>query len=128
VPDLAAIAESQWAAVLAEVPSDMRWKAMDRLPLERRTKALEIVLEVGEAEDRRRKAARDEMAFPHPLPGGSGPLPARRPERQVAFRLRAEQYDDLVEAAHIVGLKPAQLARMMTVRGVAQVLHEREAS
>src|SRR4051812_6166362 len=45
-------------------------------------------------------------------------------DHQISFRLTPVQYDQVAAAAKVVGLKPAQLARMLTLRGVAQVLRE----
>ncbi len=57
------------------------------------------------------------------------PDPQLKPSRpgrvqQLNFRLTAGEHADLLRAADILGLRPTQVARLLTLRGVNQVLRE----
>ena len=126
IPDLKQIPEDRWRPLLRQIPAAVRGKAIDTAAFGRFGDVARAVGEVDQEEHERRGAASvDWVAFPPPLPGGAGEVPKPRArQRQVAFRLYRPQYDDLDKAAKKLGLKPAQLARLLTLRGVAQVLAE----
>ena len=69
---------------------------------------------------------------PHPIPDLAAIPRERWPEVFAMSAPRARQLaisrlpERLSEAAELLGMKPGQLARLLTVRGVAQVLAESE--
>jgi hypothetical protein len=125
VPDLSRLPRERWAEALRQVPFAVREKAAWTLgDLKTITEAGVLAREIEAQEQDRRKAARDAIAFPGPLPGGRGALPRRPRYQQVNFRLLRGQHERLCEAAAMLGMKPTQLARTLTLRGVAQVIAE----
>ena len=63
------------------------------------------------------------VATPRVPEGTAVPAPPAR--RQVNISLGGERYEQLTQASVGVGLKPAQLARLLVVRGVDQMLRSR---
>ena len=126
VPDLNAIAEERWLEILGPLTHRVRKRAayIVRDPeSNRRASLLVTTLELeaaGERHDTERRASR-----PSRLPIPEVPLVASRPSsRQVNFRISTTQHERLAEAARRVGVKPGQLARMLTLRGVEHMLWE----
>jgi hypothetical protein len=130
VLDLTQIPRERWPEAMRLVSGRGRYLAMSRLetvPL--RTAASRVRDDVDAEERDRRRRARERMAFPPPLPGAQGGLPETRrspAQPQVNFRLSRRQHELVKEAADLVGLKPGQLARVLTLRGVGQVLAEHD--
>src|SRR4051812_13559883 len=130
LPDLGAMPREQWEEALRQVPGWIRQKAVSTAgDMAGMTEASTLALRIDAEEHERRKAARLAAAFAAPLPGadGSTPRAPRSRYRQVNFRLLIDQHDELGEAAKVLAMKPAQLARLLTIRGVAQVLAEARA-
>ena len=50
--------------------------------------------------------------------------PLRSSPRQVSFRITDEDHARLAHASELVGLRPAQLARLLVLRGAAGLLRE----
>ena len=129
IPALEEIPQERWAEALRLTGPRARQMAVSRVPPELTVEASMVEFEVTGAEIDRHRRARNGTAFPPPLPDGADELPAPRvaPIRpQINFRLTREQHARLSEAAELLGMKPGQLARLLTVRGVAQVLAERD--
>jgi hypothetical protein len=74
---------------------------------------------VGEllADDRR-----GDLEEPPAMPAGAPP--ARGAGRQVNLRLGPAEHDRLVAAARLFAMRPATLARVLTVRGVDRAPYE----
>jgi hypothetical protein len=128
VPDLANIPEERWRDVLRQVPDEHRHRAARLLPPPAGTRAIMHWLELAKEDHERTQAAHEKAAFPGPLPRPAATRARLSRDHQVSFRLTPAQYAEVQEAGNMLGLKPAQLARMLTLRGVAQVLAERDAS
>lgn len=125
VPDLARIPQERWREVLAQTTSDARRQSIYTTP-EGQNRAVQLWFELEIEDHDRLAAARARAHRPTALPGSTGPLPAQETsQRQVSFRLSAAEHARLREAAGYLGLRSAQLARLVTVRGVGQVLDER---
>jgi hypothetical protein len=127
VLDLSQVPEDQWVDALVHFHPSTYHMSADTVGFERVGKALAAAgrAELDRAAKRERPRAKPESWwFPPGLPTPEiGPAPTRR-RRQVNFRLRAAQYDDLAEAAELMNMRPTQLAGLLVVRGVDQILRE----
>jgi hypothetical protein len=123
VPDLARIPREHWKEVLLASHPNVRRMALSASDADLADQA-RIELEVSAQENEARRRAKAEAAFPEGLPVAELRRPRTTRPRQVNFRLAATQYDDLVAVADLLGLRPAQTARLLTTRGVQQVLRE----
>lgn len=65
--------------------------------------------------------ARDALRAAPRMPAGA---PPPRGGRQIKFRLGPQEHARLVEAAKLFAMRPATLARTLTVRGVERALYE----
>jgi hypothetical protein len=124
VPDLDAIPEDRWPGVLRQIPGHIRHKAAGLLVGARMGAAMKVVIDLAAEESRRLDEAYEKVGFPGPLPSPNARKARLSRHHQVSFRLTPGQYSQTVDAANALGLKPAQLARLLTLRGVAQVLAE----
>ena len=123
MPDLARIPRERWVEVLRQTHPSVREKASQTLgEIALMGEANRIAWRILAEENARKQAARASIAFPAPLPGAA--VPRRTRFKQVNFRLTRAQYDDLCEAASIIGMKPTALARMLAIRGATQMLAE----
>jgi hypothetical protein len=123
IPDLAKIPRERWEEVLRQTHPSIREKASQTLgELKLMTEANTIGWRILDEERARAKAARTVVAFPTPLPGAT--VPKRTRYKQVNIRLPPARYEDLCEAATIIGMKPTALVRLLTIRGVTQMLAE----
>jgi hypothetical protein len=123
IPDLARIPRERWEEVLRQTHPTVREhasRALDELKLV--AEANVIGWRIRDEELARAKAARKVVAFPAPLPGAV--VPKRTRYKQVNIRLPPARYEDLCEAASIIGMRPTALVRMLTIRGVTQILAE----
>ena len=125
VPDLSAMPREAWKDALR--PLD-RWgrkralRTVGALLDEPHTHASMLVREL-EIEAAERRIPPSPRLPPAPdLPGADAAGRERR--RQVNFRLGPGEHDDLLRAAATVGLRPAQFARLMTVRGAGATLRQ----
>lgn len=124
VPDLERLPRERWEEALRQIPRFVRSRAIFTAE-ERWGEAGKLVSEIESDEDERRIAADARVAFPPPVPGrGATPAPRARGGRQVNFRLSPADHQRLADAAELLGLKVAQLARLLALRGVAQILEE----
>ena len=120
LPNLREIPEGDWRAVLRPLPHLSRRLALGRLGR-------------SPTGDEWMMLAELELSDPLPMrvvtptaPEGvavGAEAPPRR--RQVNVSLSAERHERLAQAARGVGLKPAQLARLLITRGVDQMLRSR---
>ena len=125
IPDLERLSEDRWPEALRQVPSDVRWTAARRLARpEDAPKVVALILDIDGEDAARRKALDRAVAFPPPLPGARAPARARRRQRQINFRLTADEHDRVAEAATLLGMKPTAFARLLTLRGTWQVIAE----
>jgi hypothetical protein len=115
IPDLDRIPQEQWREVLAPLRRATRQVAMSGTQRDFRAAAVLV----GEllADDRP-----TDLEEPPPMPAGAPP--ARGAGRQVNFRLGAAEYERLMAAARLFAMRPATLARVLTVRGVDRALYE----
>ncbi len=63
-----------------------------------------------------------DLASP-PIPGAAG----RHDRRQINFRITEEQHRELTEAGRELGVRPAQLARMLALNGARRILYDARA-
>jgi len=129
VPDLDRLPRERWEEVLRQVPPAVREFAASALSThEDVLEAHAVAREINYDEYDRKQRAREAIGFPPPVPVPEAPRPLgqRRAPHQVNFRLHPVQYEKLVDAAEFLGMKPSQLARFLTLRGVSQVLAERD--
>jgi hypothetical protein len=124
VPDLMAIPEERWREVLRQVPDEHRHRAARVLPQPHGANAIMLWLDLAREDQQRRQAADEKTAFPGPLPRPDARKTRLGRDHQISFRLSPAQYGQIIDAAKTLGLKPAQLARMLTLRGVTQILSE----
>jgi hypothetical protein len=115
IPDLDRIPQERWREVLAPLRRGTRRVAMSGTQRDFRSAAILV----GEllADD-----GRVDLGAPPAMPTGAPP--AREAGRQVNFRLGATEHDRLVAAARLFAMRPATLARVLTVRGVDRALYE----
>ena len=126
VPDLKQIPRDQWREALRSVRSaQARRVALDEAgPLW--GEAVQELFHLETEEWERRRAAEERTERPQPLPVPPAPRAQGRAGRQVNFRLADRDHADLKRASSVLGLRSATLARLLTLRGVAQVLAEHD--
>ncbi len=125
VPDLTQIHPDAWREVLIPLTHGARLFAATHPLLERAARVRATAL-VDSMPPPPSVVAQAEMTA-----GVAIPVPAagelRRP-RQVNFRLLPGEHAALARAAAILGTRPGQLARMLTLNGVRRVLAEHDAA
>lgn len=122
IPALDRIPRERWREVMAPLRPMARKSAANAVALGGISAALALVGELEIADAAPQAAALD--APPPRLPAGSPPKHPNASSRQINFRLAAGQYERLVRAAGLYGVRPTTLARMMTVAGVDRALYE----
>jgi hypothetical protein len=127
VPDLTAIPEEHWLAVLIEAhpltyPAARAGLHGDQV----RRAAIACGQAIMERPPPRETpvAAFQAAAYPQGIPGIDVRPPSIEPPRQVNFRLSAEEYEQLQRTARLLGVRPSAAARLLAIRGVQQVLRE----
>lgn len=130
IPDLPKIPRERWRAVLEQTHPSVRQYAIRTarvVDLAAGALADRLVVEIQRVERaaRERHAAAAQSPQPVPTPRASRER-RRRYSRQIGFRLTPDEHADLARAAETLSLRPAQVARMLVVRGVHQVLREAE--
>lgn len=120
-PDLRRIPRERWRSALA--PLSGRARRVAAATVSGPDDVLDVMQLIGELmlED---PLAPRERPVPVPRTPRAGPPPARGASRQVSFRLGAHEHAQLVRAAGLFALRPAVLARLLTVRGVERALYE----
>ena len=127
-PDLRTLPRERWREELERVDHRRRMSAYfalahdPALQGEAMQVIEDILLDIGL--DARRPTL--ERALPY-LPVPAAPAPRRGTSVQVNVRLRRDQHADLVEAAALLGLKPAQLAKAFIADGTRRLLIQRDA-
>ncbi|HVS29052.1 MAG TPA: hypothetical protein VHE14_05840 [Solirubrobacteraceae bacterium] len=126
IPDLAAIDPSQWKAVLRPINPWAREFAIRRMDWRdlRRLDADVIVRELRREEAQLRRDGLRRAARADGLPSSHGTprLTPRRTNRQLNVRLPPEHRERLEQAADLLGMSAAGLARMLIVHGANRVL------
>lgn len=120
IPDLARIPRAAWRAALRPLHPATRQLALSTVrSVEDAREARNLVGELllADAPPPYARIARGPR-----LPVGDPP--PRGTSRQVNFRLGPGEHAQLVEAAELFALRPAALARLLTVRGVERVMYE----
>ena len=122
VPDLRRIPRAQWRDVLSPLSPLTRRLSMGSagsLAAVRDAMCLvgELILSDGVPSQQR------PLGMPPRMPAADPP-PRGATRRQVSFRLGPDEYARLEEVAELFALRPAALARMLTVRGVERTLYE----
>lgn len=117
VPYLQRIPEDRWRDALAP----LSFAAQRAAGLRGGRAATMLVMEMRYCEGGA-DAVRD--AAPVVLRGAPPREPGRGAGRQVGFRLGPTEHERLAQAARLHGVRPATLARMLTVRGVEAALRE----
>ncbi|HEX8104527.1 MAG TPA: hypothetical protein VF533_18060 [Solirubrobacteraceae bacterium] len=121
VPDLARIDRARWVEVLLPLSRKDRMDAALH-PLIRGGAAYEVAKDLPPPAS---EAAWSAIGGAPAVPVPSAPS---RAARQVNFRLTDEELADLQRAAHVLGLRPTQLARMLVLNGVRRMLVEHDAA
>jgi hypothetical protein len=120
IPDLSRIPQEGWKQSLRPLSPFSRRLAVNSAPFEtvRDATALvgELMIEDGPPPHQRSPGRPPRMPAGDPPPRGAS--------RQVNFRLGPGEYARLVEAAELYALRPAALARLLTVRGIDRALYE----
>jgi hypothetical protein len=127
VLDLNQVPEEHWADALTHFHPSTYTASAETVGLERvgRAIAAGARAELNRAGQRSRRRAKPESWwFPPGLPTPDVSRPAHRRRRQVNFRLGHAQYDQLADAAKLMSMRPTQLASLLVVRGVDQILRE----
>jgi hypothetical protein len=126
-PDLSQIPRERWREVLRETHRSVREDAARTamsIDLAAGAHAIGLMLEINQEETAMRDRASQAAAIADPLPVARLKRSRAGRIRQLNFRLTAAEHADLLRAADILGLRPTQVARMLTMRGVNQVLRE----
>lgn len=119
IPDLARLPRERWLEALRPLRPFTRQLARNTARTQEEVIAAGILIGRLLVEDR----PVGMLPPPPRLPGAADP-PSRSPSRQVSFRLGPEEHARLLEAARAYGMRPAVLARLLTVRGVDGALHD----
>lgn len=120
VPDLGRLPQERWREVLRPLRPGTRQIARNTVATQAEVVAAGILIGELLIEDGSVRARG--LSAPPRMPVAD--LPASGPRRQVSFRLGAGEHARLVEAARLFGMRPAVLARALTVRGVDRALYE----
>jgi hypothetical protein len=129
IPDLSAIPEGEWIAVLTPLSASGRNMAVDaartRVDPELIGQLMIDVARLSRVESERRMRVLHGGAPPAAAPAADAAAAADRTtgQRQVSFRLSPAQYTELEQAGQAVGLRPAPLARMLVQNGVRRMLY-----
>jgi len=130
IPDLKRIPPDQWRAALEATHPSVRQYAVRTamgIDLASGARADALVAEIGREERATRDRAAEVAAWPRRLPRPDVGAPPRRSQpRQVNFRLCDAEHAELVRAGELLGLRATQVARLLTLRGVHQILREAE--
>ena len=126
VPDLNEIPRARWREVLIPLTKRVRAMAAYRVRMPEASRDAGILTVTLDLEDGDRRAqAESRAARPRRLPAPNvEQAPGRPVSRQVNFRISAAQHERLAQAAQRIGVKPTQLARLLTMRGVEHMLWE----
>lgn len=119
IPDLARLPREQWREVMRPLSPFTRQLARGGARTQEEAIAVGILIGQLSVED----PPVGVHAPPAKLPEGAAP-PARVRGRQVSFRLGPDEHARLLEAARTYGMRPAVLARLLTVRGVDRALYD----
>lgn len=126
IPDLARIPKEHWVTVLRRAhPRVVHWAAAGVID-DHYTDATQAIGKALLLGPDRPKVPTQTVAYPDGLPTGRVSVPRRRERRQVNFRLAPPEYEELERAAKLLSMRPSAAARLLTVRGVQQVLREAE--
>jgi hypothetical protein len=126
IPDLARIALADWPRALRPVSALGRESATDndRLVGAGKPVVRSLIQQLSLEDAGRRRRVAQTLHTVGPLPRPDAARMRTTPRRQVNFRLTEEEHRELVEAARLAGATPPALAKLLTVRGVRQVLFE----
>ncbi len=119
IPDLGRLPQERWREVMRPLGAYTRQLARGSVRTQAETIAAGIL--IGELISEGRPTG--VLAPPSKIPSAPDP-PARAASRQVSFRLGPEEHERLSQAARAYGMRPAVLARLLTVRGVNRALHD----
>lgn len=128
IPRLDRVPKERWRELLAPLSDrDRRWAATRYYERPDCTdddydEALVIVMDLWINDGKREDAVHGTVPS-LPEPGEAGDLKHRpRRAKQVGFRLGPGDHQSLTEAAELFGMRPATLARVLTIRGVHAAL------
>jgi hypothetical protein len=119
IPDLGRIPQERWREVLRPLGRYTRQLTRSTVATQEEVRAVGILIGDLLTEDR----PVGMLPPPPKVPGAADP-PLRSPRRQVSFRLGPEEHARLLQAARTYGMRPAVLARLLTVRGVDRALRD----
>ena len=121
LPLLEQLPRAQWRVALKPLAPQDRHRAARRVPAALLGEAVVLAAEL-EMEDLPPTYARriDRVT----VPGVDVRLPVRTSPRQVSFRISDDEYARLRRGAELVGLRPAQLARLLVLRGADGLVRE----
>ena len=119
VPDLALLPRERWREVLSGLSPYGRQLAKNTVATTDDAIAAGIL--VG---DLAAESPPPRLSAPPPMPRAVAEPPARGPRLQVNFRLTPDEHGRQLEAAKAFGMRPAALARLLTVRGVNRALYD----
>lgn len=128
IPDLSQIPRRHWRTVLACAHPSTHPAARAGLEGKRQMEAaVESAKSLLQRPDRAvRPAVLRAAAFPRSIPSIDIPPAGGGPARQVNFRVSAAEYADLEAVARLLSVRTTAAARLLAMRGVAQVLRESE--
>jgi len=121
LPQLAELPREQWRTALKPLAARERYRCAQSLPAELQSEAVILAAELDITDPPPRAERVVEGAA---VPRVDLMPPMRGSPRQVSFRISDGEHARLRRAAAHVGLRPAQLARLLVLRGADGLLRE----
>lgn len=119
IPDLGRLPQERWREVMRPLGAYTRQLA--RGSVRTQAEAIAAGILIGDLILQDRPVG---VLPPPSKPPDCPDPPSRGRSRQVSFRLGPDEHERLLEAARAYGMRPAVLARLLTVRGVNRALHD----
>lgn len=120
LPRLDEFPRAEWRSVLEPLAPRDRYRAAHRVPAELFSDAIVLAAEL----DVEQTPVHARVVEAGTVPRVDVATPLRSSPRQVSFRITDGELARLRRAAELVGLRPAQLARLLVLRGADGLLRE----
>jgi len=120
LPRLEDLPRAEWPSVLKPLTARDRYRAAHRVTAELFSEAIVLAAELDLVD----VPVHAQVVEGAPVPGVDVTPPLRTSPRQVSFRIADKEDARLRRAAGLVGLRPAQLARLLVLRGVDGLLRQ----
>ena len=119
-PRLERLPRAEWRAALEPLSVRDRYRVAHRVPAELFSDAIVLAAELDAAE----VPVHARVVKGATVPRVDIAPPLRSTPRQVSFRITESEHARLERAAGLVGLRPAQLARLLVLRGADGLVRE----